>query len=318
DALRARRGQRLVAIITQPMRTRLSVNLRALLLALFVCLAAATAARAQVAPTCPLPRSEAYVHDQAGIMDDATEQRLEAILANLKERADIEYAVVTVRTTGGQPTFEYTLAIARGCGIGSKEGERKGMITLVAVDDRKYFTQVSRHLEGDLPDGLIGEIQRRTMVERFRAGDYGGGLTNAVETFVATLAEKRNFSVEGIDRSRAYRPQPERTTRRTTRNADGGLSIGACCIIAIVALIIISLMSRGGRRGGGGWGGGGGGCLNALLLANLFSNMGGGGRSSGWGGGGGSSSGWGGGGGGGFGGFGGGGDFGGGGAGGEW
>lgn len=306
----------LLLSFTQPMRTRLTVNARAALFALLLCLPAADA-RAQVTTQSPLPPPNGYVNDYANVIDDATEERLEAILKNLKERADIEYAVVTVQTTDGRPVFDYTLEVARGWGIGPKEGERKGMITLVAVGDRKYQTQVSRHLEGDLPDGLIGEIQRRTLVDAFRAGDYSRGLSNAVQTFVATLAEKRGFSVEGIDQSQAYRPQAGRTTRRVTRNSDGGLSLGACCVIAIVALIVISMMPRGGRKGGGGWGGGGG-CLNALLLANLFSSLGGGGgRSSGWGGG---SSGWGGGGGGGggFGGFGGGGDFGGGGAGGDW
>lgn len=303
------------------MQTRLPVNARATLLAILVCLAASVAARAQVQTQSPLPPPTGYVNDFANVIDDAAEERLEAILTNLKERGDIEYAVVTVRTTGGQPAFEYTLNVARGWGIGAKGDESKGMITLVAVDDRKYQTQVSRHLEGDLPDGLIGEIQRRTMVERFRAGDYGGGIVSAAETFVATLAEKRGFSIEGIDRSRAYRPQPERPTRRVIRQTGGGLSLTTCCIIGVVLLFLVSMLSRGrGGRGGGWGGGGGGGCLNALLLANLFSNLGGG-RSSGWGGGfGGGSSGWGGGdgGGGGFGGFGGGGDFGGGGAGGDW
>ncbi|HYN85909.1 MAG TPA: TPM domain-containing protein [Pyrinomonadaceae bacterium] len=300
------------------MQTRLPVNARATLLALLVCLAAAVTARAQVQTQSPLPPPTGYVNDYANVIDDAAEERLEAILTNLKERADIEYAVVTVRTTGGQPAFEYTLNVARGWGIGAKADGSKGMITLVAVDDRKYQTQVSRHLEGDLPDGLIGEIQRRTMVERFRAGDYGGGIVGAAETFVATLAEKRNFNIEGIDRARAYRPQPERPTRRGIPKSGGGLSLTTCCIIGVVVIFLLSMMSRGrGGRGGGWGGGGGGGCLNALLLANLFSSLGGG-RSSGWGGG--SSSGWGGGdgGGGGFGGFGGGGDFGGGGAGGDW
>jgi len=247
------------------------------------------------------------------------------MLTNLKERADIEFAVVTVGTTGGTPIFDYALSVARGWGIGSKEGEKAGGLFLVAAQDRKYYTQVSRHLEGDLPDGLLGEIQRTRFVPRAREGNYSQGISDTMETYVATLAEKRGFQVEGIDQSRAYREtrRPTRTTGTSPNRSS--LSAGACCCIgAVVLIILLSVFSgrgRGGRggRGRGGWGGGGG-LLNALLLANVLSSLGGGGRrsSSGWGGfgGGGGGSGWGGGGG--FGGFGGGGDFGGGGAGGDW
>lgn len=269
-------------------------------------------ARAQLKPPSPLPQPTAWVNDYAGAIDPATKARMETILTNLKERADVEFAVVTIKTTGEQPIFDYSLAVARGWGIGASEGEKKGLLLLVAIDDRKYQIQVSRHLEGDLPDGLVGEIGRR-MREPFRAGDYSTGLMNAVQTFVATLAAKQNFSIEGIDQRYAYRPAASDSRRGIPRtNQVGGISLGTCCLIAFVVIILLSMFSGRGRRGGGG----GGGCLNALLLANLFSGLGGGRSSSGWGGGGGS--GWGGGGGGGFGGFGGGGDFGGGGAGGSW
>ncbi|HEV2708514.1 MAG TPA: TPM domain-containing protein [Pyrinomonadaceae bacterium] len=301
------------------MKTRRTLSLVALcaFLTLSVC---AASTQAQVTPQSPLPPPTGYVNDYAGAINAAAKERMETILTNLKERADIEFAVVTVPTTGERAIYDYSLAVARGWGIGSNEGEKNGLLLLVAVNDRKYQIQVSRHLEGDLPDGLVGEMGRR-MREPFRAGDYSRGLTEAVEAFVATLGEKRGFSIEGIDQSKAYQPVAE--TRRTRVRGRGnqfvgGLSFGTCCLIAFVVIILFSMFSGRGRRGGGF--GGGGGCLNALLLANLFSSFGGRG-SSGWGGfSGGGGSGWGsgGGGGGGFGGFGGGGDFGGGGAGGDW
>jgi uncharacterized protein len=302
----------------------------ALLVVMCLLLAAAGAARAQGEPRAysqsPLPPPTGHVNDRAEVIDAATQERLESLLTELKTAGDIEFAVVTVPTTGETPIFDYTLSVARGWGIGAKEAQSKGAILLVAVNDRKYNMQVSRHLEGDLPDGLIGEVLRQKMREPFRAGDYGRGITDAVQTFAATLAQKRGFTLSGAGQEQAYRP-PVRQTREPRVNVSrrGGFSLGTCCCLAAVAaFVLLALVGRGGGRGGrggrGGWGGGGG-LLNALLLANIFSSLGGGGRgsSSGWGGGGGGSSGWGGGGGGGgFGGFGGGGDFGGGGAGGDW
>ena len=297
-------------------------------LALVCLLASAGAARAQNARAyteAPLPKPEGfskYVTDQAGVMQPETKERLATVLNRLKERADIEFAVVTVPTTGDEDIFEYSLSLARGWGIGSKEGERKGLLLVVAVNDRKWRVQVSRHLEGDLPDSLAGEIARQRLVPAFRQGDYNKGINEFVQAAVATLAEKRGFELEGIDQSYAYRAPAPRQRPTRAREA-GGLGLGTCCLIVFVIIILLSMFGgRGGGRGGrGGWGGGGGGgLLSSILIANAIGSMIGGGRhsSSGWGGGGGS--GWGGGGGdsGGFGGFGGGGDFGGGGAGGDW
>ncbi len=281
-------------------------RLPCLLAALLFCLAACAAgARAQTTapPPIPKPNPPRLVVDYADVIDSATEQRLETILENVQQRAGIEFAVVTVKTIGDRDVFDYGLAIARGWGIGPGNGEKEGLLLLVAVDDHKYNIQVSRHLEGDLPDGMTGEVNRR-MRPAFREGDYGRGLTEAVNTYVATLGKARGFSIEGIDQSAAYDGAPAQDYRSPRR---GGIS--PCAIILIIAIVLIFLMSSRGRGGGGG----GGGCLNLLLLNSLLNS---GGSSGGWGSGGG----WGGGssGGGGFGGFGGGGDFGGGGSSGSW
>jgi uncharacterized protein len=269
---------------------------------------AAAAARAETAQS-PLPAPTGYVNDFAGVIDAGTKQRLENILTNLEGRTKIQVAVVTVRTTGEQDIYDYSLAVARGWGLGLRDEEKNALLLLVAIDDRKYFTQVSRHLEGDLPDGLVGQIQREQLIPLFRQQQYGQAISNTIEAYVATLARKRGFSAEGIDQRKAY--QEEAPREPVGRRSSRGISPFALIIIIVVVLLLFSGRGRGGR------GGGGGGCLNMLLLGSLLNSGGrrGGWGSSGWGGGG---FGGGGGGGGGFGGFGGGGDFGGGGSGGSW
>lgn len=287
------------------------------------CAGAAQAQNARAYTQAPLPQPEGfykYVTDEANVIEPATRERLATILNRLKERADIEFAVVTVPTTGDTDIFEYSLSLARGWGIGSKDDEKNGLLLVVAVNDRKWRVQVSRHLEGDMPDSLAGEIARQRLVPPFRQSNYSQGINDFVQAAVATLAEKRGFELEGIDKSYAYRA-PVQSTRPTRAREASGVSLGTCCLIIFVVIILLSMAGRGrgGRGGRGGWGGGGGGggWLTSILVANAIGSALGGGRrsSSGWGGGGSS---WGGGGGGGFGGFGGGGDFGGGGAGGSW
>ena len=262
-------------------------------------------ANAQTAQS-PLPKPTGYVNDFAGVIDSTTKDRLEITLGNLDKQQSIQFAVVTIDTTGGQDIFDYSLAVARGWGIGSKDTSKPSLLLLAAIKDRKYFTQVSRHLEGDLPDGLVGQIQREQLVPAFRNAEYGKGLSDTVETYITTVASKNGFSTDTI-----FAPG---TTRLPDRSRGGSRGLGALpFVVGFIVIVVILLLARLGRGGPGR--GGGGGWFNWLLIASLL-NSGTRSSSSGWGGGG--FGGGGGSGGGGFGGFGGGGDFGGGGAGGSW
>jgi uncharacterized protein len=291
---------------------------------LFLLMPAAAHAQAKPQSPVPLPSPFNPIVDYAHVIDADTRSKLEAIFLNLRERAQIEYSVLTVDTTNGQDMFDFAMAVARGWGIEPKGGEKTSFFLVVAIQDRKYQTLVSDHLEGDLPDGLVGEIERQRLVPAFREKDYSKGIYETIQAYVATLGVKRGFSVEGVDQRYAYGGGRDDgiDVRQSPR-----LGLGTICCGAIVIIFILIMLSSGSRGGRGGWGGGGGGFWKWLLIANLLGNLSGGGRSrGGWGGGfggggfGGGGGGFGGGGfGGGFGGSGGGGgSFGGGGAGGSW
>lgn len=315
--------------MTPGLNLRLTKPVLCLLLLTFV--ASAESAYAQTRPQAPvaLPTPFTPIVDYANVIDANTRQRLESIYLNLKDRTGVVYSVLTVQTTGEQPIFDYSLAVARGWGIGPPGAETPSFLMVIAVQDRKYFTQVSHHLEGDLPDGLVGRIQRERLVPALRQGDYSKGIYDAVQAFVATLGEKRGFNIEGIDQRYAYRDDNTQQPAIQVRQSRGNISTICCGIIFVLFIVIlISAASRGGGGRGGGRrrrrGFGGGGLMEALLWGSLLGNLSGGGRgsgsSSGWGSSGGfGGGGFGGGGGGGFGGgFGGGDTFGGGGAGGSW
>jgi uncharacterized protein len=284
---------------------------------------------ANAQPSIPPPSPSSPIVDNANVIDSPTRQHLETLYQNLKDQGQIEFGVLTVDTTDDQDIFDYSLAVARSWNIGPGSAKGQGFLLVVAIKDHKYFTQIGDHLEGDLPDGLAGQIQRERLVPAFKQGKYSQGIQDTIDAYVATLAEKRNFSVSGsgLDQRKAYQIEEKKAPPSTS----------VCC--GIIILIVIILVVSSSRRRGGGGGGGGGGFLQALFWGSLLSNLSGGsqrrgGDGSGWSGGGfggfgGGSSGGGGGfggfggggssgGGGGFGGFGGGGSFGGGGAGGSW
>ena len=100
-----------------------------------------------------LPPPSGFVNDYANVFDVSSKQRLESLLLKLKEEANIEFAVVTVETTNGQPIFDYSLQLAKEWGVGPKDNPQGGgLLLMLATKDRQWRLQVSRSLEKDLPD----------------------------------------------------------------------------------------------------------------------------------------------------------------------
>jgi uncharacterized protein len=291
-----------------------------ILAALFLCFAAPTAVPQEPAlwsqNTSPLPAPTGMVNDFAGVIDQATMEQLEKRLRKFRDETDppIELAVAVVRTTGDRPIFDYSLAVARGWGIGAKQDDNPSALLFIAIDDRKYFTQISKDLEDELPDGLAGSLQRQYLVPEFRRGNYSKGIVDTIDAYIRTIETRSSGGV-------ATPPFVGSDEPRSGDVSDASYST-FCCLAVILIVVLIILSNRGGRSGGGpsGWGGGGfGGSGGALpwiigsVIANAASSSS---SSSDWGSGG--SSDWGSSGGSDWGGFGGGGDFGGGGAGGDW
>jgi len=262
----------------------------------------------------PLPSPTGPVNDYAGVIDEQAKAALNKRLIDFQRSSGVEMAVAVVRTTGERPIFDYSLAVARGWGIGAKADDNPSLLLFVAIDDRKYFTQASSNLEDELPDGLLGSIQRQNLVPEFRKGNYAKGITDTIEAYIRTYEERSSGT--------AASPTPV-AGRETSRGASQGLYSTFCCLVVIGVILLIIFSNRGGRgRKGGGWGGGGGfgGAGGALpwIIGSAIANATSSSSSSDWGGSSGGSD-WGGSSGGSdWGGFGGGGDFGGGGAGGDW
>lgn len=258
----------------------------------------------------PLPAPTSPVMDYAGVLDAGTKQTLEQKIIAFRDSSNpkVELAVAIVATTGERPIFDYSLAVSRGWKIGSPEQDNPSALLFIAVNDRKYFTQVSKDLEDELPDGLTGQLQRQYLVPALRQQNYNKAVTDTIDAYIQTIRSK----------STGEQP-PAGTTKEPARQNKSSLSvcgIGVCLIILI--FIVLPLLSRSSRKKGRGddddWRGGGfggGGSALPWVIGSILANSGSSSSSSDWGGsssGGGDS----------WGGFGGGGDFGGGGAGGDW
>lgn len=242
-------------------------------------------------------KPQGYVSDFAGVLSPSAKAELTALCTEVDQKAHAQIAVVTVKSLDGQPVEDYAVDLATKWGIGPKQADR-GILILLAVEDRKYWTSVGYGLEPILPDGKVGGFGREA-VPLLRAGDYSGAVLVITRRVADVIAADKGVTLSGNSPA-LVRSAPQQNT---------GWSIGQILLLLFIIFVVYSIMksSGGGGRSNYTRGGGSGWWVGPMIGSGM-----GGGR-GGWGGGGFG----GGGGGGGFGGFGGG-SFGGGGAGGSW
>jgi uncharacterized membrane protein YgcG len=141
----------------------------------------------------PLPPPTGFVNDYAHVFDGESKERLESALKELRDKSGVAFSVVTVETTGGQPIFDYSLAVAKGWGVGPKDASKGGgLLLLLATKDRKWHLQVSRGLEKDLPNEVTRGLADES-VKLYRDGKYAEGITRYAGALVAKLEEARGF-----------------------------------------------------------------------------------------------------------------------------
>ena len=221
-----------------------------------------------------------YVNDFARVLNSETIGQLDSICQQIDQKAHAQIAVVTVQSLDGSEIESYAVDLFKQWGIGSKSTDR-GVLVLLATQDRRYRIEVGYGLEAILPDGKVGGFGREA-VPLLKQGDYNGAVRLLTSRVAQTIAQDSGIQLSGAEPPSAEPQEQEHS---------------AAPVLVLLALLLIILFIPPLRR---------------LLFWFLLFNMGGG---CGWGSG--RGGGFGGGGGGGFGGFGGG-SSGGGGASGSW
>ncbi|MBI5762424.1 MAG: TPM domain-containing protein [Planctomycetes bacterium] len=268
-----------------------------------IIIAVVTVASVGAQAVCADDTPRTGVIDAAGVIDDATESKLNAWLLELEQKSGAQLKVWTMETAGGRDLYTLSIETARKWRLGAKD-KNNGCLVTVAVKDRKWRIVTGDGIEDVLPDLLTDRIAQSYFAPYFRKGDYSQGIMLGTVAMAQAIAGKYQVQLSGA-------PNVSIPTQgRGKRGQGGGLS--ACFTMFVVFIIIAGVVggsiTRNRRRYYSRWGGGLG---DALIVASMISNMSRGSRGGGWSGG----SSWGGGGG--FGG-GGGGSFGGGGSGGSW
>jgi len=245
------------------------------------------------------------VVDQANLLRPEQELDLTSKSAALEAQTGRQLVIATVNSLEGRPIEDYGYRLGRAWKIGDEKRD-DGVILLVAPKEKKVRIETGFGARVFLTDAVSSVIIRESILPKFKAGDFGGGIGAGADQIVKMMS---------LSPAEAQRRATEVGQREQAR-AKAGPGIIPIIFWGMIALFVgLSMVRRAGgrryRRRGGGidplvvlWG------LNALSQGSRGRGGWGGGGFGGFGGGGG---------GGGFGGFsGGGGSFGGGGASGGW
>jgi uncharacterized protein len=272
---------------------RLTAPLMAWLLAALCWLGVAPVHAQDVLPVPPL---NARVIDQTSTLQPRQRAALEAKLAAFEAEAGSQIVVLLVPTTRPEDIAAYAQRVADAWKIGrAKEGD--GLLIVVARNDRTVRIEVSKALEGAVPDLAAKRVIDQAIVPAFKQGDFAGGLNAGLDAvFDLVRSEKLPGGTGAATPRPARAPADDGGLWQTlalflfvgvpvvggvltaifgrklgsllTAGALGGLgwvlstSLLVAAGAALLALLLVGVMGVGSRRGGlvtPGYGGWGGG-----------------------------------------------------------
>src|ERR1700722_6086 len=156
-------------------------------------------------------RATNYVNDFAGVLDAGTQAKLNELCRQLDEKANAQIAIVTVKSLDGQDVDSYAVTLYQKFGPGGKalgsKGKDRGILILVATQDRKFGASVGYGLEAILPDGKIGGF-RREAAPYLTRGDYSAGLTLMTSRIADVIAQDAGVTLDNQPRMAPQRQQP--------------------------------------------------------------------------------------------------------------
>jgi uncharacterized protein len=259
--------------------------MRSLKGASLILLAAAIVVLATIAvQALTFPPLSGRVVDEAGILDEVTEQTITDKLAAVDAKSGDQIVVVTLKSLQGTTIADYGYQLGRTWAIGQKD-KNNGALLIVVPSERKVSIAVGYGLEGALTDAVTQLIIQNAILPRFRAGDFAGGISRGVDDIIQVVSG----DAEDFQRRAAQRPD----------NAPPAVDVATVVFVVIILFIVFMMMrNQGGgrpmsRRGGGyagpifipsggSWSSGSAGGSGSGGFAGGGGSFGGGGSSGSW------------------------------------
>ena len=226
----------------------------------------------------PVPSLIGHVTDLTGTLTPGQKATLEQMLTAFETRKGSQLAVLMVASTNPEAVEQFALRVAEKWKLGRKKVD-DGAILVVAKDDRAVRIEVGYGLEGALTDLTSKRIISETILPRFKAQDFYGGITAGVGQIIRVvdgelLPASSSTPISGIGGIQQYAPMlfilaiaVGSVLRATLGKVPGSLVTGG--VVALIAWFVVGAVSM---------------AIGAGVIALLFTLLGGGMRGHGMGG----------------------------------
>jgi len=230
----------------------------------WICLTCAVAAQVP-----SFPALTGRVIDEAGLLTATDRAALTESLAALETKTKDQLVIVTLKSLQGTSIEDYGYQLGRYWQIGQKD-KNTGALLIVAATEHRVRIEVGYGLEGTLTDALTKVIIETSILPKFKAGDFAGGIKSGAQDIIRVLSGDADaLQNQAAQNAATDVKQPK---------ADMPVWVAIVAVLAVVGLLVLCTVT------------GGGGACQAILMMVLLLLSGGRGssRGSSFGGGGGS------------------------------
>lgn len=199
-----------------------------------------------------IPSLSGPVIDEVGVLSSQQNAQLSRVLQAVNDKHDLQLQVFIARNMDGDAIENFTIKAVDQWKLGSKKSDR-GVLFLLAMEEKKVRIEVGQGLEGEITDAQAGMLIE-SLTPYFRKGDFAGGILTAVHGLLVMAGIENVSETSGMKRQTKSKP------------------IGGFTLLLFIIFIIFEIITRsrrGGiffsghgsssRMGGGGFSGGGGG-----------------------------------------------------------
>jgi uncharacterized protein len=162
---------------------------------LLLLLIVALPACAEKVSTIPAPTG--YVDDYAGVISPSAKTQMEATCNEVHDKTRAQIFLVTVKTTEGEEVQTFANELFAKWKIGEKKTDR-GVLILLAINDRKRWIEIGYGLEGILNDAKVGDIGRQ-MVPALQATHYDEATKIGLREVSRVIAADAGVAIDGLE-----------------------------------------------------------------------------------------------------------------------
>ena len=131
-------------------------------------------------PMVHLEDRNRYVCDPEDLMSPADRDTADVYLRRLETQCGIQSVLVVVNNVKDGDCFRVAEDLGNKYGVGDKK-TRRGLVIVIAVDDRKYFIAPGKGLEGDLTDVECDDIAQACIVKNMKEDDLDAAVLSTVK-----------------------------------------------------------------------------------------------------------------------------------------